>query len=379
MLGLQVVACFCTKFINMKNLFFSIRRAVVLLAFFAFSNVLLAQKSCADSPADCINEGSSSIFLKIPNFTNSTCKILLSYTRINCNGVINVYDFVYTPIELNVNNSSKCNYFIDSLMTKPEFARRVDVLAGRQVADDIAKQVIFSPTGDPTDFTCNTTSPKVVEVSYYRAKCIAFGTGYTTVETLVSIKKTLLDEPGGSLSILFNQDVSATIACKGDGCCKLTRSYCFKNGKLDVDEKTSSFNIKLPGLPLGSCPLIAPPKPPTSYSIYTNVVWRRASPCVPVCGNIPPPGKVTSNATYLTDDAAMFFQNPTDGNLSVNFTQEVVGFIEIQDMNGRLEKRVPVNQDRSIEIDLFNLSSGMYYVVLQHKDGRIETQKLVKQ
>ena len=378
LLGLQVAACFCTKFINMKNLFFSISRAVVLLALFTFcSTALLAQTSCASNPG-CTNPSNLGLFINIPNFTSSTCKILLTYKEINCNGVVNIYDFEYAPL------GSNCNNFIDSLMTKPDFARRVDVLAGRQVADYLASQAIFNQGSDLGDFVCNGTTPKVVEVSYYRAKCISFWTGSTTFQvTVPGIIKIIKNQGPGifpyealELSILIGQSVTATVSCKGDGCCKLTRTYCLQKGKLTADEKTSSSN---PGNNSDFCPFLPPPAPSSSYSYYDNVLWTEVSPCVGVCDNIPPSGKVISNVANLTDDVVMFFRNPIEGNLIVNFNEEVVGFIDIQDINGRLEKRVPVNQDRSIEIDLFGLSSGMYYVVLQHKDGRIETQKLVKQ
>ena len=354
----------------MKKLFFSIRRAILLLALFAFcQSALLAQCSF---PPKCKGVTVQSIVINVPKYTNKLCDVLVTYKQIVCSGSYNVYDFVYLPL-------GNCGDFAKRIVSDAQFAKDLDVIAGRQIADFIAKQAIFNSGGNSNDYTCNGTASKFVGVSYYRGSCISIWEGQTTVEVSIpgTIKIIKNTGPGTfpfettQLSFLINQTVFGTVPC-GYGCCKLNRNYCIENGVLTATESTESAN------PSGNiCSFISPP-PPSGFD-YGNVTWIQASPCFTICDNIPPKGKVVSNITRLTDDNSMFFKNPIDGNLIVNFTEEVIGFIDIQDMNGRLERRVFINQDKSVDVDLFNLSNGMYYVVLQHKDGRVETQRLVKQ
>ena len=83
--------------------------------------------------------------------------------------------------------------------------------------------------------------------------------------------------------------------------------------------------------------------------------------------------------TIQSTETTMVFSNPVNGNLILNFLQETSGTIEIQDIDGRIQRQLSVNQDKSISIDLYSIPVGVYFVVLKHSDGRVETKKLVNQ
>ena len=109
------------------------------------------------------------------------------------------------------------------------------------------------------------------------------------------------------------------------------------------------------------------------------MTWIESSPCFIICdrkGIIQ--NKVVKNTVQSTE-TTMFFRNPINGNLVLNFLQETNGTIEIQDINGRTQRQISVNQDKSISIDMYSVPVGVYFVVLKHSDGRMETKKLVNQ
>ena len=357
----------------MKKLFFSTFKSFLTVSIFVSCYTAAFSQGC-QPPPNCTDQIQTSIVMDVPGYSNGDCKILLSYKETVCgNGEINIYDFVYMPL-------GNCGDFSARITTDAQFVRNLDVMAGRQAADFIADQAIYGQGATPSNFNCNGTAPKVVSVSYFRGGCITIWRGSTTVATTIPsairkvIKKDLL--PGEfpflflELSIFVNQSVLATVAC-GDGCCKLKRSYCNNNGLLSATETTVGAN------PAGTvCPIAVPP-PPSDF-LPGNVVWRSSSPCFVICDNIPIQSKVIKN-TIQSTETTMVFGNPINGNLVLNFLQETNGTIEIQDIDGRIQRQVSVNQDKSISIDLYSIPVGVYFVVLKHSDGRIETKKLVNQ
>lgn len=364
----------------MKKLFFSTFKSfLTVLIFISYCTVVFSQD--CEFPPNCADVVERTIELDVPGYSNSDCKILVTYKKKVCAGETNIYNFVYMPL-------GNCSDFKVQITSNAQFVRNLDLLAGRQVANSIAKKVIYESGADPDDFSCNGTDSKVVSVSYVRGSCIAIWEGVTTVPITIPgamIKVTKKDPtlPGEfpfiitQLAILTNQDTYATVAC-ADGCCKLKRSYCNKNGVLTATEVEGSANPTDPTNPKGKvCPSSVPP-PPSDF-LPGNVTWIESSPCFIICdrkGIIQ--NKVVKNTVQSTE-TTMFFRNPINGNLVLNFLQETNGTIEIQDINGRTQRQISVNQDKSISIDMYSVPVGVYFVVLKHSDGRMETKKLVNQ
>ena len=356
----------------MKKLFFSTFKS--FLAIFIFISCCTAAFSqVCQLPPNCATVDQFTIPIDVPNYTNVDCKILLTYKETVCFGETNIYDFVYMPL-------GNCGDFSTRITTDAQFLRDLDVIAGRQAADFIAQQAIYGQGATPKNFNCNGTPSKVVSVSYVRGSCITIWKGSTTVATTIpgAIRKVIKKDPLPGefpflfleLSIFVNQPVLATVAC-GDGCCKLNRSYCNKDGVLFATETTGVAN------PAGTvCPISVPP-PPSDF-LAGNVVWKSSSPCFIICDNIPSQNKVVKN-TIQSTEITMVFSNPVNGNLVLNFLQETNGTVEIQDIDGRIQRQASVNQDKSINIDLYSIPVGVYFVVLKHSDGRVETKKLVNQ
>lgn len=352
----------------MKKLFFSAFKSFfTVFIFISFSTAAFSQ-SCA-LPAGCTKPVDRTIEIIVPNYSNDFCKIYVTYTEVVCGGDYNIYNFTYMSL------GPSCSDFATRITNDPQFVRDLDVIAGRQVADFIAGKVIYGQGANPNNYNCNGTSSKVVSVIYFRASCIAIWEGVTKIEVVIPGSLTIVSEIQNGvftfilapLTIPINQSVFATVAC-GDGCCKLRRTYCNKNGKLSPTETTTATN------PAGVICSFSVPPPPAD----PKVTWERSSPCFTICDNIPMENKVVKN-TIQSTETTMFFRNPVNGNLILNFLQEINGTVEIQDIDGKVQRQVLVNQDKSISIDMYSIPVGVYFVVLKHSDGRVETKKLVNQ
>jgi hypothetical protein len=69
---------------------------------------------------------------------------------------------------------------------------------------------------------------------------------------------------------------------------------------------------------------------------------------------------------------AILYPNPTNGILQINTHQEI-SFIEIYNLVGQ-----KVLETKS-EIDISNLVSGVYFVIINNEDGYSETYKIIKE
>lgn len=350
--------------VNFKFYFF------VFLYLF-LGNSLFAQ-DCKKDLINCANEEKLSIVFNLAGYTNSSCTILVTYKRRVCNGIYNLYDFVYVPL-------GNCSDFKTRMMGDPDFARDVDVFAARQISNITAKKVIFDSGGNPEQYNCDANPIKTVQVSYVRGSCIAIWSGKTTVQIPVpgTQKEVLISgEPGGlsyitilEFTIPIDEEVLATVAC-GDGCCKLTRTYCNDNGKISAKEEATSSN------PTGEVCSFVVPDPP--FFFEQEVTWLSSSPCFTPCNNLPSGNKMTTNSTVKTTQI-MKFKNPTDGDLEVLFAKEVEGIIEVVAIDGKVIKKVKLVRENSIFMDLTTIPVGVYSIQLTQNNGQVEIQKLINQ
>jgi hypothetical protein len=77
-----------------------------------------------------------------------------------------------------------------------------------------------------------------------------------------------------------------------------------------------------------------------------------------------------------TGSGVKVFPNPTGGLVNIEFTNGGVKSVEVLDITGRIILNVPVTAGNS-QVDISNLSNGIYYVRIQTKDA-VEVVKLNK-
>jgi hypothetical protein len=263
-------------------------------------------------------------------------------------------------------------------MSDLDFARDLDVIAGRQIADATALKAIYQSGGNPNNYNCDDDPVNLVEVVYTRGSCIAIWEGRTSVNIAIPGTQQVIlvsGELGGisyittiELAISIDEPIFATVAC-GDGCCKLTRTYCNNDGALQSSEKAEAAN------PSGEVCSFVVPDPPIFWEQDVN--WISSSPCFTPCNDLPSGNKIVKNVTKQSK--LMSFKNPTNGELLVNLAVDIEATIEILTVEGRIEKKQTIRGDRSILFNLTDIPVGVYYVKLTQANGLIETQKLISQ
>ena len=85
----------------------------------------------------------------------------------------------------------------------------------------------------------------------------------------------------------------------------------------------------------------------------------------------------TTNVVDLPELNATLFPNPTKGLVTVAFSQPTLFTIEIYGLDGRLFDQV-TDQDKQIELNLGDLSPGVYLVTIRTSNG-ILTRRVVKE
>jgi len=110
-------------------------------------------------------------------------------------------------------------------------------------------------------------------------------------------------------------------------------------------------------------------------------VFDGSNPIAPFGGNSI--GSLTVTLTNLlsveeanTLEAVKIFPNPSKGNVTIS-NASTIETIEIYNILGSLVKSVAVENTSKIELDLNELSQGMYLVKLKDVYGNTKTQKLI--
>jgi len=96
----------------------------------------------------------------------------------------------------------------------------------------------------------------------------------------------------------------------------------------------------------------------------------------------------TITFTYITSTLSIeesnrienikIYPNPSQGNISISNARDIET-IEIYNILGRLVKRIRVDQDATLDLNLSNLSKGMYLIKITDLNANIKSQKLILQ
>ncbi|HLV14519.1 MAG TPA: peptidoglycan DD-metalloendopeptidase family protein [Xanthomarina sp.] len=87
-------------------------------------------------------------------------------------------------------------------------------------------------------------------------------------------------------------------------------------------------------------------------------------------------GALSVNEEVLNTTA--IYPNPTTDNVSIRTTTNLES-ASLYDLSGKLIKFIRFNEASSYNVDLFNISKGMYFLKITSADGEQESFKLVKQ
>ena len=386
MLGLQVVACFCTKFINMKNLFFSIRRATVLLAFFAFSNVLLAQPPvlAADElqtliddlppvigcPPDTISGEQcgkekllsavvSPLAAEFPN-----CKLKVNYKYRLCAKTtkdpitgksttkitIKVYDYDIDFSTATLGCAGLIAKFGDFSVSGEDFLRDLNVSIGRQLLDKEANTYIVN-SGSTNTYDCNNpTAKKLITAEFYQSSCIS------VVEGIKDSTKFVKQLP-----------------CASSACCGFQRVYCYNNQQ----KKLVFVEDYLPAITTELCGGSLPTLPPFFSSPKVKDV--RQGPCFSICGTLRARASGLVQEFKVTIDGKpvemKVYPNPSSNFVNIFFDADVKGTIELIDIKGALIETIQT-ETGSAYLDVSTLAKGVYLIKFTDTKGGMMNQKI---
>lgn len=76
-------------------------------------------------------------------------------------------------------------------------------------------------------------------------------------------------------------------------------------------------------------------------------------------------------------EVEFLFPNPAKDELTVMFTQEISGNLEIYDSYGKLVLNKGVSKQKSFVVDIQALKNGLYFVFAKQKGKIIKSSKLI--
>ena len=370
----------------MKNLFFSIRRAIVLLALFVFCNVLLAQppvlaadelqtliddfppvigcppdtisgEKCA--PEQLLSAIVSPLAAEFPN-----CKLKVTYkyrfcTKITINPItkvattkitIKVYDYDIDFSTATPGCAGLIAKFGDFSVAGEDFLRDLNVSIGRQLLDKEANTYIVN-SGSTNTYDCNNpTAKKLITAEFYQSSCIS-----------------------GIEGIKDGTKFVKQLPCASSVCCGFQRVYCYDN-KL---KKLVFIEDYLPAITAEFCGGTLPPIPPFFSS--PGVTGVRQGPCFSVCGTLRARTSGLVQEFKVTIDGKpveiKIYPNPSNNFINIFFDTDVKGTIELIDLKGALIRTIQTETGSSY-LDVSTLAKGAYLIKFTDNKGGIMNQKI---
>ena len=360
----------------MKNLFFSIRQSIVLLALLAFCNVLLAQDvldnaapSCPPPfnavKKNCLKPQVSSATVSPLEAEFPDCKLSVTYTVRQCfdidpnspnfTGVtLKVSDYVIDFSSATPGCEGLINQLGNNSVAGQDFLRRLNVSIGRQLLDIEAQRLVVN-SGSTNTFDCsNPTAQKVINAEFHQSSCISFAKGTFN----------LLGRP----VIITRQ-----IACKASACCGFKRVYCY-----DSKQKKLVFvEDYLPQVTSKTCGGEIPPLP-NIFKIFKATDITQG-PCISICGTLRDRTSGFVQDFKVTIDGKpvemKVYPNPSSNFVNIFFDADVKGTIELIDLKGTLLRTIQT-ETGSAYLDVSALAKGAYLIKFTDTKGGIMNQKI---
>jgi len=89
-------------------------------------------------------------------------------------------------------------------------------------------------------------------------------------------------------------------------------------------------------------------------------------------------GEVVLGSNDNVLDTVSIFPNPTDGMLNILSPLDPITSVEVFDMRGRLVNSETYNSENSIQLNISNLKSSVYFVQIRTMNGNKLTKRVVK-
>jgi len=246
---------------------FKLKLAIIVMSMFATNSMLQAQYAVCEQDCDPPAKWEwKTVTISLPEWPG--CVIYYTFQERTCNSIHEMKGGQITVTMPGCN--AQWDWVFEDPRNEEQIMNRIEEIftqAFQKVSDDYF-MTLFNSVPPPANeaFDCNNPpdSRSGGTTTYIRAKCAS----YCAAQWMQD----------GRLANQFTIDDCG----KGDGCCKITRTYCwdFEKDKMEIKETMETS--------VGDCdPYQILPSPgciPEGISIE-QLMFRYSSPCKPICEN----------------------------------------------------------------------------------------------